>query len=200
MFGFWENLYLGLFLLGTGFLLIQFFMGNFGDADFDADVDADLDFDADVDVDGDIDADAHASHGNHPSVSFLTPLIILPTLAGIGFTGLIASLLLGLPVLIHLPMALIGGMVLGYSLFYLLAKVLAPMQGSSEVRVSEIWGTVAEVVTPIPAGRVGEVRFIAKGSYHSTPARSITGESIGRGQPVMIEKIENSVAFVRPTQ
>ncbi|MDQ4074711.1 MAG: MSCRAMM family adhesin SdrC [Chloroflexota bacterium] len=202
MFGIWEQIYLGLFVFGTGFLLLQVFLGQFGDADLDSDFDADLDVDTDFDVDGDFDADLDTESGSHAGldVSFLTPLIIAPMLAGVGAVGLFVALFLNSSVLLHLPLALLGGFALGYAIFFVLAKVIAPMQGSSEVRVGELWGTVAEVITPIPENRLGEIRFVARGSYISAPARSVTGELIPRGQMVMIEKVENSVAFVRPTQ
>lgn len=195
MFGLWENLYLGLLLFGAGFLLIQLLLGNLGDAELDGELDTELE----PALEGELDSPG-GEHGANSGVSFLTPLIIAPALAGIGLVGLVATLALGLPLLIHLPLALVVGFGVGYALFFLLARVMAPLQGSSEVRVSELWGTVAEVITPIPAGRVGEVRFVARGSYVATPARSLTGESLARGQLVMIERIENSVALVRPTQ
>lgn len=213
MFGFWESLYAGLLMFGGGFLLVQLFLGQLGDADIDGDVDAELevvDGDLDLEVDGDLDADGAESHAlqhggaqaysDLPSVSFVTPLVIAPTLAGIGFTGLMLTLVLNLGVVLHLPLAIVSGIALGYAVFFLLAKVIAPMQGSTEVRVGELWGTVAEVTTPIPAGRLGEIRFVARGAYQSTPARSVTGEALPRGQMVMIEKIENAVALVRPTR
>lgn len=202
MFGVWESLYLGLFVFGSGFLLIQLLLGNFGDAEIEGDLEAD--FDAELEVEGDFDAelDADATDGAQAQsgVSFLTPLIIAPTLAGLGAVGLFASLLLGWPWLLHLPVAIVGGVAMGYALFYFLARIIAPMQGSSEVRMGSLWGTVGEVITPIPENRIGEIRFVARGSYLSAPARSVTGEMIPRGETVMIEKVVDSVVFVRPTQ
>lgn len=199
-------LYVGLALFGTLFLLIQLLLGHgHGELQTDVGSDFDVNFDTDVDLhlDTDIGHDADFGHShfdvNGPSVSFLTPLIIAPALAGIGVVGVAATMGLGLPLLLHLPLALAGGVLTGGALYYLLARVLAPMQGSSEVRISELWGTVAEVVTPIPAGRSGEIRFIAQGSYLSVPARAVTGEAIPRGQPVIIERVEDSVAYVRKT-
>jgi hypothetical protein len=198
MQGMWNLLYLGLFVFGSGFLLLQVLLGQLGDSDVDFDSDVDLDADFDAELDGGFDAeldsdlDAHSGPRVGADVSFLTPLIIAPMLAGTGAVGLFLSWLLGWSVLLHLPLAILGGFALGYALFFLLARVIAPMQGSSEVRVSQLWGTVAEVITPIPENRIGEIRFIANGAYVSTPARSSTGELIPRGKTVMIEKVENS--------
>lgn len=202
-FGIWENIYLGLFVFGAGFLLLQVVMGQFGSADIDSDLDGDLD--GGLDSDGDIDGDAHldADHSGHHvgvDVPFLTPLVITPMLAGTGLIGLLLTLGFSWPFFLHLPVALLGGFAVGYAIFYVLAKLIAPLQGSSEIRVNELWGTVGKVITTIPANRLGEIRFIAGGSYVSHPARSATGQKLARGQKIIIEKVENSVAIVRPTE
>lgn len=200
----WELIYLASFLLGTGYLLILALMGNIGgdaDVDLDADVDADFDLDGDLDADLDADADADQSHDGAQEFSIFTPIVFAALMTGIGATGLFAFLTLGLTIwFLHLPVAALGGWVLAYMIWWFFAKVIYPMQGSSEVRVSELWGTVGEVITPIPDNRVGEIRFIAAGSYVSSPARSATGKALPRGQTIIIEKIENSVAIVRPTK
>ncbi|MGH2545086.1 MAG: hypothetical protein ACRDIB_20035 [Ardenticatenaceae bacterium] len=195
----WEGIYLGLFVFGAGFLLIQVVLGQFGHADVHASGDGDTGFDTHASAHGHAEDSGHQHSGGH-DLSFMTPLIIAPTLAGIGTVGLLLALLWNVPWLLHLPLALLGGLALGYAIFFVLARIIAPMQGSSEVRVGELWGTVAEVTTPIPENRLGEIRFIASGSYHTTPARSVTGETIPRGATVMIEKVENSIAFVRTTR
>jgi hypothetical protein len=215
MFGIWANIYLGLFVFGAGFLLLQVMMGQFGDSDIDSELDGGLDmdghFDGHVDVDGHFDGDGH-SHGDFDvdvdhtghhvgvDVPFLTPLVITPMLAGTGVIGLLLTLGFNWPFFLHLPLALVGGFAVGYAVFYILAKLIAPMQGSSEVRVNQLWGTVGKVITSIPANRMGEIRFIANGAYVSYPARSATGQMLARGQKVIIEKVENSVAFVRSTE
>jgi membrane protein implicated in regulation of membrane protease activity len=203
MFGLWELIYLGLFLFGLGYLAVLAIGGQLG-GDVEADSDLDLDIDADADIDIDVDADAE--HGDHAQsatqeLSFFTPLVLAMMLAGIGGVGLFASFTLGLKWwLFHLPVAALGGWFIGYLAYLFYAKVIMGMQGSSEVRVSKLWGTVAEVTTPIPESRMGEIRFIAKGAYMVYPARSATGEPLPRGQLVMIEKVENSIAIVRPTK
>lgn len=210
MSGLWQQIYLGLFLFGSGFLLVQLFLGQLGgdmdadmDADFDldADFDVDVDFDVDAEFDGDVGGEGHGRVGHDPTstISFLTPLVIAPTLAAMGAIGLALSWALALPLLIHLPVAAIGGYAIGYALYLLLSRVVLPMQGSSEVRVADLWGTVAEVTIPIPVDGVGEIRYIAKGAYVTSPARTVGGEPVPRGRTVMIESIESSAARVRPT-
>ena len=204
MFGTWEFIYLGCFLFGFGYLLITAFAGQMGgDADLDSDFDADFDADLDVDVDADVDAGGHdggdGQNAGH-EFSIFTPLVIASLLTGMGGSGLFATLTLNLPWFLHILVASFGGWVTAYMIWAFFAKVIYPMQGSSEVRVGELWGTVGEVITSIPEGRVGEIRFVAGGSYVSHPARTASGEMLPRGQTVIIEKVENSVAIVRPTE
>lgn len=222
MFGGWELFYLASFLLGFGYLLILGVMSGGGGSDSDVGGDggdvpeANLELEAhgELDAHGDLDGhdldhagDGHeidAAHHDHGAAgheySFFTPLVMASLLAGVGGAGLFGSLTLNLPWLFHLPLAALGGLGVGRLIWWLFARVIYPMQGSSEVRVHKLWGTVAEVTTPIPANRLGEIRFVAGGSYVSTPARSATGEMLPRGQIVVIEKIENSIAIVRATR
>ncbi|HEX8681471.1 MAG TPA: NfeD family protein [Ardenticatenaceae bacterium] len=204
MFGGWELFYLGAFLSGLGYLLMLVVGGQLGGGH-----DAQLGTHLDVGGHPDLHLEAHAEAGghsltNHPEagdheVAFLTPTVIASMLAGVGGLGLFATLTLGLPWLLHLPAAALGGWFVGYLAYLLYAKIIVPSQGSSEVHVADLWGTVGEVTTPIPANRLGEIRFVASGSYVSTAARSATGEGIPRGALVIIEKVENSVAVVRLT-
>lgn len=205
MFRGWELLYLGTFLSGLGYLLMLVIGGQLGGGHH---LDAHADTHLDVGGHGNFPLDAHGggghlatdhSHDTEQEVSFLTPTVIASMLAGVGGVGLFSTLTLGLPWLFHLPVAALGGWFVGYLAFLLYAKVIVPSQGSSEVRVGDLWGTVAEVTTPIPAGRLGEIRFIASGSYVSTAARSMDGAALPRGQLVIIEQVENAIATVRPT-
>jgi len=202
MFGMWELIYFGCFLFGFGYLLIVAFAGQIG-GDAEAELDTDFEADFDADLDGDVDAGGHDvdhSHDAGHEFSIFTPLVIASLLTGVGGSGLFATLTLNLPWFLHILVASLGGWAVAYMIWALFAKVLYPMQGSSEVRVGELWGTVGELTTSIPEGRVGEVRFIAGGSYVSHPARSASGDMLPRGQMVIIEKVENSVAIVRPTE
>jgi hypothetical protein len=66
------------------------------------------------------------------------------------------------------------------------------------VKLKDIVGAVAEVITPIPADSVGEVAFVAQGGRMTYTAKSATGTLIARGTTVVIEKVVGGVAVVRP--
>ena len=57
-------------------------------------------------------------------------------------------------------------------------------------------GTVAVVVTLIPAGGEGTIRFEHAGTQRTVPARDIAHGAILAGQEVCIERIDDGVAYV----
>ncbi|HEX7020045.1 MAG TPA: hypothetical protein VF159_08555 [Gemmatimonadaceae bacterium] len=59
-------------------------------------------------------------------------------------------------------------------------------------------GHLAEVVTPIASGGDGEVAFEYGGERRVLRARSIEPSALDRGAEVVIERIEDDVAYVEP--
>jgi hypothetical protein len=66
--------------------------------------------------------------------------------------------------------------------------------------VNNFPGMLAEVITPIPVGSVGEIAFVSQGGRVTYTAQSATGEAIPRGTTVMIEKVIGGVAMVHPQE
>jgi hypothetical protein len=59
-------------------------------------------------------------------------------------------------------------------------------------------GHVATVTAPIgPAGE-GEIAYVVEGTRHTTRARGLDGSMADRGVEVVIERIEDGVAYVEP--
>jgi hypothetical protein len=59
-------------------------------------------------------------------------------------------------------------------------------------------GHVATVTAPIgPAGE-GEIAYVVEGTRHTTRARGLDGSVADRGIEVVIERIENGIAYVEP--
>lgn len=59
-------------------------------------------------------------------------------------------------------------------------------------------GHPARVVTPIAAERAGEIVFEMESRAERLPARALDGDSVGAGTEVVIERIEDGVAYVEP--
>lgn len=59
-------------------------------------------------------------------------------------------------------------------------------------------GHVATVTAPIGPGSDGEITYVVEGTRHTVRARGLDGSVAGRGVEVVIERIEDNVAYVEP--
>ena len=59
-------------------------------------------------------------------------------------------------------------------------------------------GHVATVTAPIGPGSDGEIAYVVEGTHHTVRARGLDGSRADRGVEVVIERIENNVAYVEP--
>ncbi len=143
-----------------------------------------------VDVGGSVD---------HPVVKVpsLSPVTIASFVTAFGAFGLIALGLFNTSAQWSLAWAGGGGLVVAVIAHFAFGYFLIAPQGSSEVKLKDIVGAVAEVTTPIPADSVGEVAFVAQGGRMTYTAKSGTGAPIARGTTVVIEKVIGGVAVVR---
>lgn len=179
--------YFALLGIGVAYAVIILIGGG-----VDADVDVG-DVDVDFDAGGDLDFD-HGEIGINP----LSPVTIASFVTAFGAFGIIGLELLDLGGEWSLALSLGGAVVtaalasLAYSYF-----LIAP-QGSSEVRARDIVGAKGEIITPIPAGKMGEVAFVARGTRMTSAARSADGSEIPRGTLVQITETVGSVVFVKP--
>ena len=100
-----------------------------------------------------------------------------------------------------------GGIVLFISFFSGLAIaglinrfVIIPMQkaqNTSAFHVQDTIGTFAEIISPIPQGGYGKIRYNVSGSVVTSPAKSEDGSAISQGENVEIIYIEKNTYFVR---
>jgi hypothetical protein len=59
-------------------------------------------------------------------------------------------------------------------------------------------GHVATVTAPIGPGSDGEIAYVVEGRRHTVRARGLDGSIADRGVEVVIERIEDDVAYVEP--
>jgi hypothetical protein len=59
-------------------------------------------------------------------------------------------------------------------------------------------GHVATVTAPIGPGGEGEIAYVVEGTRHTVRARGLDGSVADRGVEVVIERIEENVAYVEP--
>jgi membrane protein implicated in regulation of membrane protease activity len=89
-----------------------------------------------------------------------------------------------------------GGLVFG-TIIYLFASFLFSQQASSEIRVSDLAGNIAQVSVAIPKAGVGQVRCTLGESVVEKIARSQDGEQIPINTLVKIEAVVGETVVVR---
>jgi hypothetical protein len=178
-------------------------VGHDFDVAHDLDIGHDIDFDADLDVGHDIDVGHHADLAGPGDVDVpaVSPITIGAFLSTCGGSGIILKLVLDLhPALVGLFSFGIG--FLGAFLVYLIIrKMVIAFQSSSEANLRELIGISAEIITPISAGGIGEIAYVAKGSRYVAPARSGDDrQEIDRGSTVRVKRIIGSTFYVAPVK
>ena len=83
------------------------------------------------------------------------------------------------------------------SLVFQFAKILYSQQASSELKMTGLVGTAAEVSVAIPPGGVGQVVVFSRGERTEHLARSATG-AIARGTMVKIMAVGGDAVTVAP--
>lgn len=131
----------------------------------------------------------HASSG-HPghALPLLSPTVLAGCAAGFGFTGL-ALRAGGLPLVVHLPGAVAGGVGLALLLGLFLDRAVRGMESTSAVSPAAFEGLEAEVIVPVPRGGLGEIAFEHNGTRVAGAARARDGAARRRGERVLITRV-----------
>ena len=122
-------------------------------------------------------------------------LAISGFITAFGAFGLASTTLLGAGTVLSLLAAVVGGVLVGGAAQLFFIQVLSPT-ASSNVQLSALKGTQAEVTVPVPPVGMGQIACVAGGQRITLSARSSAGVAIGRGQPVVIDSIRDNVAYV----
>jgi membrane protein implicated in regulation of membrane protease activity len=194
-----NTLYVVLLILGLIYALFLLFSGQLGgDADL-GDGAGDFDVDAGPDLDAGAGDHALGAEG-HPGISPISPLTIAIFITAFGASGLIARGLFLISERFSLVWAALGGVFATALVYVGFTYLFIKPQGSSEVRVAELAGLEAEVITPVPENGLGEIAVVAQGGRVTYAARAKGGAAIARSQVVRITRIVGGVAYVEPTK
>jgi membrane protein implicated in regulation of membrane protease activity len=163
--------YIALAVAGCGFVLVALALGQL--------------FDGDAGADG----------------VFHFPLLSptgLATIAGsLGAFGLITTFGFGLTdwnsVLVAVPLALL----FSYAATYAAWRVVVGSSTTSAIATADLAGADAEVITPIPAGGVGEAAAFVGGQRYTSAAREIDGLEVPRGAVVSVVRLAGSTLYVK---
>jgi membrane protein implicated in regulation of membrane protease activity len=128
---------------------------------------------------------------------FLSPTALAALAGAIGAVGLIAKYGLQVSDTVSLAIALPAGFVFTYLVTYIAWRVLKGSVGTTAVTPEDLIGVHAEVLTPIPAGGVGEAAAVVRGERFSAPAREVDGLAVPRGAIVTVVRFAGSTLYVR---
>jgi membrane protein implicated in regulation of membrane protease activity len=179
-------LYLVLLVLGLVYALFLLIGGHIGTDG--------ADMDHDIHLGGDHDTGLHVGDSDHPQgLSPISPLTIATFVTAFGATGLFNA-----SDRMSLIWAALGGIIFSALIYLGFTYIFIKPQGSSEVRIADLAGTTAEIITPIPENGLGEIAFVAQGGRVTYSARHYQNGKIARGTPVRILRIVGGVAYVEP--
>jgi membrane protein implicated in regulation of membrane protease activity len=127
---------------------------------------------------------------------FFSPLALATLFAAVGAYGLIALHGFGASEGLSLGLAVPAAFATAYAITYVGYRVIAGSRSTSTIRLDQLVGSRAEVITPIPAGGVGEVAAIVAGERFSGPAREAAGGEVPRGALVKVQAMAGSTLIV----
>lgn len=177
-------IYFAMVIAGLIYAVGLLLLGGFGDGDVSADAGADGDVGG-LDI-GDTD------------LQIFSPITAATFVTVFGATGLICTIGFDIDQRFSLVIAAFSGALVSLIVAYAYSRLLVEMHGTTEIRQADMIGAVAQVITPIPADGMGEVRFEIKNELISRPARSSDRTPISRGTTVVVEQIVAGAVIVRP--
>ena len=163
-------MYVIFFGVGVGFVLISFLLGAIVDTEC----------------------------GNGPLAIF-QPKLIAVFLTVTGGIGMIVSSRFdsALSAPIVFTISVLAGLIIAGLLNRLVIIPLHKAQNTSAHDKQATIGTWAKVISPIPQGGYGKIRYSVSGSVVTSPAKSEDGGEIKSGENVAIVYIEGGTYFVR---
>ncbi len=133
-------------------------------------------------------------HSGGPSI--FSTRIIAAFLTAFGVGGVVGRYY-GLSHPVSSGIGVVFGVVMS-SVVYQFAKILYSQQASSELHMSNLVGTTAEVSVAIPANGVGQIVVYSRGERTEHIARAAGGSAIMRGAQVTIMSVGGESVTVTP--
>jgi membrane protein implicated in regulation of membrane protease activity len=194
--------YIALALIGCGYILFATFTGHHGGgaghaaSGHAAGHTADAAIHYGVDGSGHAEARAGAATVTAFQFPFFSPLAVATLAAAVGGYGLIAEYGLRLRGQGSLLVALPAAIVTAYLVTYVSFRLVRSSTGTSAIRLSELAGARGEVITPIPAGGLGEVAAMVGDQRFTAPAREVDGREMARGARVTVMRMVGTTLVV----
>lgn len=144
---------------------------------------------------------ADFGHGNSENISVFNLNTIFASLIGFGAFGLVAKQATTFAIIFVLLAAIIGGIVFGYTVYFVLAKIL--IKGQTDYLRSEdfnLVGIEGTVTTTVFENSIGKMNFLLNGAYHVKSIKSRNGKEIKKDTVVIVMEEKEGVATVVPKE
>jgi membrane protein implicated in regulation of membrane protease activity len=128
---------------------------------------------------------------------FLSPTALAALAGAAGAFGLIAIYGFQASEATSLLVALPAGFVFTYLVTYVAWRLLKGSTGTTALRPEDLAGVPAEILTPIPAGGVGEAAAVVHGERFTAAAREVDGLDAPRGALVTVVRYAGATLYVR---
>jgi membrane protein implicated in regulation of membrane protease activity len=196
-------IYIALSVLGCGYIVVSAFLGHLFESAADGGGHADAGHAPEVSDYGIGDTGHGAVTAMAPVPAafhfpFFSPLALATLFAAIGGFGLIARWGIGTSDPVSLAVALPAALLTAYAVTYLAWRLVTGSRGSSQIRLADLKGLSAEVITPIPARGVGEIVALVHGQRYTAAARAENDTPIARGVLVTIREFAGATVIVVP--
>ena len=192
--------YLALAFIGCGYILVSLLLGHLSDFGHGGEASAGAGHAVEsygFDHSGHGEASASAPGGGAFHFPFFSPLALATLCAAVGGYGLITrhgfEMSEGRSLMVAVPAALGTA----YVITYVGWRIVRGSTGSSAIRLADLAGAQGEVLTPIPAGGVGEVAAMVGGQRFASPAREESGRELPRGCAVVVVRTAGATLLVR---
>jgi membrane protein implicated in regulation of membrane protease activity len=128
---------------------------------------------------------------------FFSPTALAALAGAVGAFGLIALYAFDASDATSLLIALPAGFVFTYAVTWGAVRVLRGSTGTTALRPDDLEHAQAEILTPIPAGGVGEAAAVVHGERFTAPAREVDGAEVPRGALVTVVRYAGATLYVR---
>ncbi len=132
-------------------------------------------------------------------LGLFNPLSMATFMTFFGLAGVIVSVGLKLPEIVSVPVACLAGYVAVQMVVHVIAFLFENMGSSSEARVEDLIGRMAEVTVPIAAGKIGEITYIIKSKRYASPAKALDVTlELSKRAKVIISELQDHLMIVEP--
>lgn len=128
-------------------------------------------------------------------ISPFKPIVLVSFITVFGGVGIIC-MTLGLSTTLSIIIAAASAIVVSFIIYRFIVIPLYKAQNTSAVSQKELIGHSARVKLKMIGNSFGSITYVSCGNTYTSPAKSIDGKEILRGEEVIILDIKNNVFYV----